>query len=67
MNPVLDSITWLLFLLVLIALYIVAPFMAAYYLHKRLWISDRMRIFFSVSLFIASLGVLALVISKLMA
>lgn len=66
MNWILDYAILLFFLIVFFYLYIFAPFLASYYIYKRLWMSDRMRYFIAVSLFIAGMGASALVLAKLM-
>ncbi len=54
------------FFFVFSMLFIVVPYVTGYYLHKRLWMSDRLRLFLSISLFSSATFVIALLIIKVM-
>ena len=60
-----DFLLWIVILVLLFTLYIVSPILASYYLHKRLWMNDRLRTFLSVSLLVGGVGISVLVFVKL--
>jgi len=67
MNHLLDYIGLIFLVFAMFMLYMIIPFMTAYYLYKKLWLSDRMRLFLSISLFISSIGIAFIVFIKMIA